>query len=223
MSKKNIPHPPWAAKHFWSFEPYPITVASGSFFVFGIGDGLLLCSGLGNSPWTVLAQGISQHLDINVGTAGFLISILLLALWIPLRIKIGLGTLLNALLISVALGVTASIVPTPVTYWGQVLMCLVGISLSGIAAAIYLSCNLGTGPRDGIMVAFSTRFHWKLSWVRTGIELFACISGYFLGGIVGVGTVLFALLVGPILGKTVTTLANKYPAPKVPFSTQDKP
>lgn len=211
MSKKLIPHPPWAAKHFWSFEPYPISIASGSFFVFGIGDGLLFCSDLGNSPWTVLAQGISQYLNINVGSAGFLISILILALWIPLRIKIGLGTLLNALLISVALGLTATFVPTPATLIGQVIMCLVGISLSGVAAAVYLSCNLGTGARDGIMVAISTRCHWKLSWVRTGIELFACISGYFLGGIVGVGTVLFALFVGPILGKTVAVLAKRYP------------
>lgn len=156
MSKKLIPHPPWAAKYFWSFEPYPISIASGSFFVFGIGDGLLFCSDLGNSPWTVLAQGISQHLNINVGSAGFLISILILTLWIPLRIKIGLGTLLNALLISVALGLTATFVPTPTTLIGQAVMCLVGISLSGVAAAIYLSCNLGTGVRDGIMVVIST-------------------------------------------------------------------
>lgn len=212
MSKKTIPHPPWAAPHFWSFKPYSLLVASASFFLFGVGDGLIFRATLGNAPWTVLAQGISQHLNINIGAAGLLISILILILWIPLRIKIGLGTLLNALLISTALGVTASFVATPITFYGQVLMCLAGIILSGTAAAIYLSCNLGTGPRDGIMVALSTRYRWKLSWARTSIELFACIFGYLLGGTVGGGTILFALLVGPILGKTVAILAWRYPS-----------
>ena len=210
MKKTPIPIVPWRSNTLWSLNPRAWCVSVLALFGFGIGDGLLLQSQLGNSPWTIFAQGVSLHTPLSVGGASVLISGVILLLWLPLRIKPGLNTILNALLIALAIDVTRYFVSTPALLWQQVLLGLFGIVLAGVCGAYYLSANMGAGPRDGVMVALSERYGWPLSQVRTGLEVFACLSGWAMGGNLGLGTVAFALLIGPVLGRTLNWFAKRY-------------
>lgn len=211
MKKKPIPIVPWRAPSLWSFKPYPLLVSVLSLFAFGVGDGLLLQSQLGNSPWTIFNEGISLHTPLSVGGASLVVSVLVLLLWIPLKIKPGLNTVLNALLIALAIDVTRYVVATPPELWQQIALGLAGIVITGVSSAYYLSANMGAGPRDGVMVALSARYGWSVQRARTCIEIFACVSGWLMGGTVGLGTVAFALLIGPILGHALQFLQRRYP------------
>lgn len=211
MKKTPIPIVPWRAPKLWSLQPYPLWVSVLSLFGFGIGDGLLLQSQLGNSPWTIFAEGVSLHTPLSIGGASVLTSAVILLLWLPLRIKPGLNTILNALLIAAAIDLTRYVVPAPELLWQQVALGIFGIVLAGVCGAYYLSANMGAGPRDGVMVVLSERYGWQLSRVRTGLEMFACLSGWMMGGNLGLGTVLFALLIGPVLGATLNVFAKHYP------------
>ena len=210
MKKNPVPVVPWRADSLWSKNPRALLVSVLALFGFGIGDGLLLQSQLGNSPWTIFAEGISLHTPLSVGGASLLTSALILLLWIPLRIKLGLNTILNSVLIAMAIDATRLWVPTPELLWQKALLACVGVLIAGICGAFYLGANMGAGARDGVMVAISERFGFQVSRVRTAMELFACGSGWLMGGTVGLGTVLFALLIGPILGKTLACFAKRY-------------
>lgn len=166
-------------------------------YLFGTGEALMVVGGLGVSPWTVLAQGLSTRLPISIGGATFLVSALVLLLWIPLRERPGLGTLANAVVIAVALQVGVEVLPRPGQTLAQLAVVLTGIAAIGVGSGFYLTTNLGPGPRDGWMTGIHHRSGWPVSRVRFGIEVLVLAVGWALGGTVGVGTVLFAVLIGP--------------------------
>ena len=165
-------------------------------FIFGLGDSLLIQSDIGNAPWSVLAQGISSRLDITMGWATFAISALVLLLWIPLREKPGFGTLSNIVVIASAIQVGVSIFPMSDSYPLGMMYCLLGISMVGIGSSLYITCGLGPGPRDGLMTAIHNKSGIRIGRVRLGIEGAVLVAGWILGGTVGLGTLMFALLIG---------------------------
>ena len=165
-------------------------------WLFGTGEGLVVASKLGNSPWTVLAEGVSKHTPLSIGAATFSISVIVLLCWIPLREWPGLGTVLNAVVIGVAIDTTLALLPHLGSHGVRWAALLGGIAIVGLGSGLYLTAALGPGPRDGLMTGLHARFGWPLAGVRTGIELTAVTLGFFLGGTVGIGSVLFALLIG---------------------------
>lgn len=168
-------------------------------WVFGLGEALLLASELGNSPWTVLAEGVSLHTPLSVGAATVLISVLVLLAWIPLRQRPGLGTVLNAVLIGIAIDVFLALLPEDSGLGVRVGELVAGILTVGLGSALYLSAALGPGPRDGLMTGLHRRTGASIRLVRVAIELSALAGGALLGGTVGIGTVAFALAIGPVV------------------------
>jgi uncharacterized membrane protein YczE len=172
-----------------------IAVTAGN-WLYGTGEALFINANIGQTPGTVLAQGIAQHLGTSIAWATFYISVAVMLLWVPLRQAPGLGTLINIVLVSVAIGVMSSHVPSPTTVGWQIAQVLAGIAVIGIASGAYITSNLGAGPRDGLMTGLNSQFHWPIARVRLAIEGTLLISGWLLGGQVGIGTVLVTVLVG---------------------------
>jgi hypothetical protein len=193
---KTVPRTPWTANSRWDLSPLRIVVLFVGLFIFGLGDSLLIQSDIGNAPWSVLAQGISNRLDITMGWSTFAISALVLLLWIPLREKPGFGTLSNIVVIASAIQVGVSIFPMSDSYPLGMLYCLLGISMVGIGSSLYITCGLGPGPRDGLMTAIHNKSGIRIGRVRLGIEGTVLVAGWILGGTVGLGTLMFALLIG---------------------------
>jgi uncharacterized membrane protein YczE len=168
----------------------------GAFAILGFAVTLTVRADLGLSPWDVLHQGISRHTGIPIGTVGILVGLVVLLAWIPLGERIGLGTLLNVVLIGVCIDLTLLVVPettaTPLR-WAEL---AVGTFLFGPGVAMYLSCGLGAGPRDGVMTALVAR-GLPLRVIRTAMEVAVLAAGFAMGGTVGIGTVLLALTIGP--------------------------
>ena len=153
---------------------------------------------LGNMPWDVLHQGIARHIPLSLGTIIIAVSVVVLLLWIPLRQSPGLGTVANALLVGVAADVTLWML-APGEGWGaRITLMALGVLLNGVASAMYIGAQLGPGPRDGLMTGLARRTGWSLRLVRTGIEVTVIALGWLLGGVVGVGTVLYAVAIGPV-------------------------
>ena len=177
--------------------------------VFGAGEAMLVASGLGNSPWTVLAQGFARQTGVSVGAATVIVSGLVLLAWVPLRQRPGLGTALNALLIGVALDATLAVLPHHASLGTRACMVPAGIALVAIGSGFYLTTGLGPGPRDGLMTGLHRRTGLSLRVVRAAIEVAAVVAGYLLGGTVGVGTVAFALLIGPAVQAAVHALGGR--------------
>lgn len=177
--------------------------------VFGAGEAFLVSADLGVSPWTVLAQGLALQTGVSVGAATVLTSCVLLLLWIVLRQRPGLGTLLNAVLIGVFMDVTLAILPDGMTLGVRALLVPVGIALVGLGSGLYLTTLLGPGPRDGLMTGLHRRTGRSLRLVRACIEVTAVSIGFVLGGTVGVGTVAFALLIGPAVQAAVHALGGR--------------
>ena len=169
-------------------------------FLFGLGEAIIIGSGSGVSPWTVLAQGISSRTDLSIGMATFYISVGILIFWIPLKQTPGIGTILNAVIIASAIDFTLPYLPHPDETPYKILQACLGILIVGLGSGIYLSCNLGPGPRDGLMIGLQRQTNASIPAIRTVIELSAVISGWLLGGIVGVGTILFVFGIGPSVG-----------------------
>jgi len=193
---KTVPHAPWTASSSWDVTPIRTLVLFFGLFIFGLGDSLLIQSEIGNAPWSVLAQGISNRLDITMGWSTFGISTLVLLLWIPLREKPGFGTLSNIALIAIAIQIGVTIFPSQKSYALGIFYCLIGIAMVGIGSSLYITCGLGPGPRDGLMTALHNRTRVRIGRVRLGIEGTVLVAGWLLGGTVGLGTLLFALLIG---------------------------
>jgi uncharacterized membrane protein YczE len=212
-STREIPATPWSsAGSRWSLRPTTVTVLVAGLWLFATGEALLIGAGLGNSPWTVLAQGISLHSPLSIGAATLAVSAVIMVLWIPLRERVGLGTVLNALVIAIGLDTMLLVVPRPAGLglrFGEV---VAGVGVLAVGAAVYLTANLGPGPRDGLMTGLHRRFGWRIAAVRTGLEVCALTLGWLLGGRVGVGTVVFAAGVGPALGFVLLALRRIYPA-----------
>jgi uncharacterized membrane protein YczE len=168
--------------------------------LFGLGEAVVVKAGLGNGPWTVFAQGLSVRTGLAIGATTFIISVLVLLIWIPLRERPGLGTIANAIIIAAALQVGVLVLPDLTHPIAELIAVIFGVALIGLGSGLYLTTNLGPGPRDGAMTGIHNRTGWPIYAVRLGIEVVVVIIGWLLGGTVGIGTVLFALLIGPFVG-----------------------
>lgn len=199
LSIKNIPRVNWSSERPLNFKPK----ISSLFFLcfglslFGLGEGLLIVSSTGASPWSVLAQGISLHIDLSIGTITFLISFAVLFLWIFLKQKPGIGTILNALIIALMIDLSIKFIPAPDSFIFRLTLASFAVLLVGIGSGIYLVANLGPGPRDGLMTGLQKKTNFPIAAVRAFLEITVVSIGWYLGGIVGVGTLLFAFGVGP--------------------------
>ena len=196
---KKIPKVNWSSEKTYNFKPKFSTLFFCCFglMLFGLGEGLLIVSFTGASPWSVLAQGISLNVNISIGMITLLISIAVLILWIPLGQKPGMATILNALIIALMIDLCIKFVPTPSSYYNQLILGVVSVIIVGIGGGIYLVANLGAGPRDGLMVGLQKKTNLPIALVRATIEITVVSIGWYLGGIVGVGTLLFAFGIGP--------------------------
>ncbi len=193
---RTIPQTPWAARHRWDLSISRILILFFGLFIFGLGDSLLVQSNTGNAPWTVLAEGVAKNLNISLGFSTFAISTLILLLWIPLREKPGFGTLANIAIIASAIQLGVNFFPLASNYFVGVAMDLLGIAMVGMGSALYITCALGPGPRDGLMTAIHNKTGVRVGRVRLGIEGTVLLLGWLLGGTIGLGTALFALLIG---------------------------
>jgi len=196
---KKIPKVYWSSEKSYNFKPKFSTF----FFLcvgltlFGLGEGLLIVSFTGASPWSVLAQGISSNVNLSIGTITLLISIAVLILWVPLSQKPGIGTIFNALIIALMIDLCIKFVPTPSNYIYQLFLAIAAVLMVGIGGGIYLASNLGAGPRDGLMIGLQKASNLPIAAVRAILEISVVSIGWYLGGIVGVGTLLFAFGIGP--------------------------
>ncbi len=196
---KNVPTTWWSADDPWTLKPrfYTMVLLIVGLIIFGAGDAVLISARLGNTPWTVLAEGIAENLGWSIGESTFFVSFMVLLLWIPLREKPGIGTILNAILIAATIEFLLPILPTPETFSLQIIQVLVGIVLVAIGSGLYLTANLGPGPRDGTMTGLTKVTGIPIGRIRSGIEIFVIAIGWTLGGKFGIGTILFAILIGP--------------------------
>ena len=196
---KKIPKVKWSSDKPYNFRPKFSTFFFLCFglALFGLGEGLLIVSFTGASPWSVLAQGISLNINLSIGTITLLISLAVLVLWIPLGQKPGMGTIFNALIIAIMIDLCIKFVPTPSNYIHQLILAIISVITVGIGGGIYLVSNLGAGPRDGLMIGLQKLTKFPIAVVRAALEISAVSVGWYLGGTVGVGTLLFAFGIGP--------------------------
>mgnify|MGYP003979799163 FL=1 len=196
---KNIPSVSWSSEKPLNFKPKISTFFFLCFglTLFGLGEGLLIVSASGASPWSVLAQGLYLNLGFSVGVITIFISFIVLLLWIPLKQKIGIGTILNALIIGLMIDVCFRHVATPESYINQIILGAVAVAIVGLGGGIYLVANLGAGPRDGLMIGLQKKTNLPIALVRGTLEITVMSFGWYLGGTVGVGTLLFAFGIGP--------------------------
>ena len=199
LSIKNIPKVYWSSNDSFNLKPK----FSTSFFlifgltIFGFGEGLLILSTTGNSPWSVLAEGISNISNLSIGVATFLISVTVLFFWIFLKQKPGLGTIFNIIIISGMIDVTLYFFDAPTSILFKYVLAIFSVILVGLGSGIYLVANLGPGPRDGLMTGLTKITNLPIALVRACLEISVVIVGWYLGGTVGVGTLIFAFGIGP--------------------------
>lgn len=174
--------------------------------IFGLGEALLISAGYGVSPWTVFAQGLTTVTGWSIGFATFITSIAVLVLWVPLRQMPGIGTISNAIVIALVLEYILPNLPRFELDALQIAQAVFGILVTGFGGAIYLISNLGPGPRDGLMTGVQHLTNWPISGVRASIEILVVIAGWSLGGTVGLGTVLFAIGIGPAISASLFAL-----------------
>ncbi|MFT5275991.1 MAG: putative membrane protein YczE [Saprospiraceae bacterium] len=199
FSVKEVPTLSWSSPSPYNLKPKPL-----SFFylvlglvLFGLGEAILINSGAGVSPWTVLAQGVAGKTGWSIGFATMIVSFSVLALWIPLKQKPGMGTILNALIIAFMIDFSLVLLPYPGTLLWQLVQAAIGVLVIGIASGIYLTTNLGAGPRDGLMTGLQAKTGLPIATIRIAIEITVVAIGWYLGGVVGIGTAFFAFGVGP--------------------------
>lgn len=168
-------------------------------YLYGASMALLLRAGLGLDPWDVFHQGVAAHVGLSFGMLVNVVGALVLLLWIPLRQKPGIGTVANVLVIGTSVDLTLAILPGMDDLSLRIGFLLAGVALNGVAGAMYIGAGLGPGPRDGLMTGLVRRTGWSIRVVRTGIEFAVLAVGWLLGGTVGVGTVLYALAIGPLV------------------------
>src|ERR1700691_6673317 len=195
-----IPVTPWRARNTWAIRPRMLLPLFGGLAAFGFGEGLLVQSQWAASPWTVFAQGVAKHAHISLGWATALISVVVLVVWIPLRQRPGFGTISNVIIIAYVLDLTTYAVAAPHHDWLKVLYVLGAVVSIGVGSAFYLTCNLGPGPRDGLMTGLHNRLNVSIVYIRLSIEAVVLIIGWLLGGRVGVATAFFAATIGFSIG-----------------------
>ncbi|MCH7880833.1 MAG: YitT family protein [Proteobacteria bacterium] len=199
FSVKQIPRLKWSSPTPFNLRPRVITLCYLNFglVLFGLGESLLIASGAGVSPWTVLAQGISFKTGWSIGFTTMVVSFFILLLWIPLAQKPGIGTILNALIIAFMIDFSLVWLPYPQLPVWQLIQSVFGVFIVGIASGIYLTANLGAGPRDGLMTGLQAVTGLPIASIRVAIEVTVVAAGWYLGGVVGAGTLLFAFGIGP--------------------------
>ena len=196
---KKIPNLSWSSQDPLNFKPKFKTILYLvlGLILFATGETLLITANQGVSPWTVLAQGISFQSNLSIGVTTFIVSIFVILLWYPLSQKPGLGTILNIILISIVIDLTIPILPYPKSFSFQIIQSVVAVFVVGLGSGFYLTANLGPGPRDGLMTGLQNLTNQPIALIRTIIEVSAVGVGFYLGGIVGIGTLLFAFGIGP--------------------------
>ena len=211
---KEVPTTWWSAADPMTTSPpaRTLVILIIGLWIFGTGDAMLIAAGIGNTPWTVLAEGIALNINWSVGQATFLVSILVLLLWIPLKERPGIGTILNVVFIAAAIEVMVPRLPVPDSQAMAVAEVLAGVLLIGIGSGIYLTANLGPGPRDGWMTGLQRASGIPIARVRGSIEVSVLLLGWLMGGTFREGTILFALLIGPVVAICLN-LAGRFGSP----------
>ena len=199
LSVKNIPKVYWSSNKPLNLKPkistfFYLCIGLG---IFGLGEGLLIISYTGASPWSVLAQGISLNVGFSIGVVTFFVSLFALSLWIFLDQKPGIGTFFNIIIIAAMIDLSIAFVETPQSYMDQIIMAIIAVLLVGLGSGIYLIANLGPGPRDGLMTGIQKKTNLPIAAVRAFLEITVVLIGWYLGGTVGIGTLLFAFGIGP--------------------------
>jgi len=187
-------------------RPLPVTAAPvrrlpqlfGGLVLYGTSMAMQLRATLGLDPWDVFHQGVARHLPVTFGTVVAITGVAVLLLWIPMRQRPGIGTVANVIVIAVSVDVALALIAEPTGLPARIALLVAGIVLNGVASAAYIGARLGPGPRDGLMTGLAARTGWSIRLVRTGIELTVLATGWLLGGTVGVGTVIYALAIGPL-------------------------
>ena len=212
LSIKNIPKVSWSSKKPLNLKPkistfFYLCIGLG---IFGLGEGLLIISYTGASPWSVLAQGISLNIDLSIGIVTFFVSLFALSLWMFLDQKPGIGTIFNIIIIAAMIDLSIAFVQTPQSYIGQLIMAIVAVLLVGLGSGIYLIANLGPGPRDGLMTGIQRKTNLPIAVVRAFLEITVVSIGWYLGGTVGIGTLLFAFGIGPAVALGLFLVAKTF-------------
>ena len=199
FSLKKVPTLSWSSFDALNLKPRIITLLYLviGLILFGLGETMLITANAGVSPWTVLAQGISIKTGYSIGISTFFVSIGVLILWIPLKQKPGIGTILNTIIISIVLDVSLPYLPTPESFFLQALQVFIGVIIVGLGSGFYLISNLGPGSRDGLMTGLQKKTNLPIALIRATIEVSAVVFGFYLGGVVGIGTLVFAFGIGP--------------------------
>ena len=212
LSIRSIPKVSWSSNNPLNFKPKISTFLflCIGLSLFGLGEGLIMISYIGNSPWQVLAQGIALHANFSIGFITFLISISVLSLWIFLAQKPGMGTFLNAIIIAAMIDLSIAFIPTPELYISKFLMLVCGVLLVGFGSGLYLIANLGPGPRDGLMTGLQNKTNLPIAAVRAFIEITVATVGWYLGGTLGEGTLLFAFGIGPAVALGLFLVSRFY-------------
>ena len=195
--ERTVPITRWRSDRNWTARPSTVAILVFGLAIFGAGDAFLVASHLGNSPWTVFAQGFSERVGISIGLATFVVSVAVLLLWVPLRQRPGMGTVANIVVIASALQLVVDVLPSPSSVLVQALYVALGIGLVGLGSGLYLTCNVGPGPRDGWMTGVHRHTGWPVARIRLAIEVTVLVIGLLLGGTAGIGTIAFALFIGP--------------------------
>ncbi len=198
-----IPHTPWRAESTWALRPRMALPLVTGLSIFGLGEGLLVQSHWGATPWTVFAEGVARHAHLSIGWATALISCVILLAWWPLRERPGFGTIANLVIIAYVLDVTTLTVAVPHNPVVKVVYIVGAVGAIGIGSALYLTTGLGPGPRDGLMTSLHRHLHVSVVYVRLALELSVLVAGWLLGGTVGVGTAIFATTIGFAIGASL--------------------
>lgn len=211
---KNIPDVSWSSNNPLNFKPRLKTFVALclGLIIFGFGSSLLFHATIGNSPWVVLAEGLSIKFNWSIGLSTFICSIIVLSMWIPLGQKPGLGTIMNIIIIAGILDLSIYQFDfSSNIFFINFLTALLGTITVGFGSGIYLIANLGSGPRDGLMTGLQKKYGYTIASVRTSIEVTVVLLGWFLGGTVGIGTLIFAFGIGPAVafGLYLIGLTNK--------------
>ena len=193
---RTIPRTSWRSESRWRAKISTFFVLILGLSLFGFGEALLVITGLGNSPWVVLSEGLTNRTGLDIGMTTFIVSVVVLLLWIPLKEKPGLGTISNIIVIAAVLDISILFLPRVETLTVGIAVVIAGILLVGLGSSLYLTCNLGPGPRDGLMTSLHNKTGVRVSRVRFSIEVSVLTIGYLLGGTVGIGTLLFAAGIG---------------------------
>ena len=207
---RSVPTTQWSSDKPLNFSPKPLTLffLILGLFLFGLGESLIITASIGMSPWTVLAEGLSLTSGLSIGVLTFIISLIVLLLWIPLKQRAGIGTILNVIIIAAVIEWSLPYLPHPETFLMQIFQAILGTLIVGFASGIYLIANLGPGPRDGLMTGCQRVTNLPIAWVRVFLEITVISIGWVLGGTIGVATVIFAFGVGPAVSLGLYLIAS---------------